>query len=120
MRRLHLVFSAALLVAATAAAPVLAAPQPAYTIINSGDFWAMCRDRELDNRKEQDCTLYLLGQIDAAVVMAKQRGPKLCMDFNDDVPMLIDRVLDHVPSDLSGDREIASAIQAAIVKVLAC
>ncbi|WP_421917029.1 hypothetical protein [Mesorhizobium sp.] len=115
-----MVLSSALLVALPGMAPAIAAPRQAYTLIKSGEFWGMCRDRELDTRKEHACTNYLLGQIDAAVTLAARQGPKLCMDFGDRIPTLIDQVLDHVPADMPDDQEITPAIQAAILKALAC
>jgi hypothetical protein len=120
MRRRCMVLSSALVAALPSMAPAVAAPEQAYTLIKSGDFWGMCHDRELDIRQERDCTNYLLGQIDAAVTLAARQGPKLCMDFGARIPTLIDQVLDHVPADMPDDQEITPAIQAAILKALAC
>lgn len=93
--------------------------EPALMLQSLNDLKAVCARRHIDKFDGNWCFTYIVGNIDAAIVIRSvQNLPGYCV-YTNDVDTLIGQIVAELP-DLKNDDRAALYVQSAISKVMAC
>lgn len=114
-------FAAALMTASfLGAGTIAAAPLADRPITSMAVLWKWCDQRDTDPGAYLFCFAYIVGNLDAAIVIGKftQSAP-LCMT-PDNHKALFERILSYVPNRIRGDQDAATFVQGAILDALRC
>lgn len=100
--------------------PSLAVGAPAVMLQNLEDLKAVCAKRKIDKFAGNWCFTYIVGHIDAALVLRSvQNLPGYCV-YTSDLDDLVSQIIAELPDLKTKDDSAALYVQSAIAKVMTC